>query len=125
MLDNNAIAILNYINSKCVNENFVVLTNSEIVLATSNASNINESEVKDVISSLFSKGYIRLKYDDGTTFCVSSTQKGLNYKAENENEKNVENFNYNALVGWCFFASFIGGFASVLIALILSKFLGA
>ena len=59
MLDNNAVVILNYINSKCVNENFVVLTNSEIVLATSNASNVKENEVKDVISSLFSKGYIR------------------------------------------------------------------
>lgn len=125
MLDNNAVVILNYINSKCVNENFVVLTNSEIVLATSNASNVKENEVKDVISSLFSKGYIRLKYDDGTTFCVSSTQKGLNYKPENESEKIVETFNYYALIGWCFFASFIGSFSSVLIALILSKFLGA
>ncbi|MBO5851662.1 MAG: hypothetical protein J6R29_04975 [Clostridia bacterium] len=124
MLDNKEKIVLNYINSNSNSGKYVVLTSEEILRVFPHFLNASEAMVKTVINNLFLKGFIRLKYDDGSTFCVSSTEQGLNYKEENTFENSPIIFSVKAIVGWCVFSSFIGAFVGVVIALFLSKILG-
>lgn len=119
MLENNAKIILNYINSNCLNGKFVVLTIEEILSAFPMHLNVQKETVKNAIASLFQSGFIRLKYDDGFSFCVSSTEKGLNYKDEFIKES-TPTFNKLELLGWCVFCSFLGAFLGAVIAVFLS-----
>ena len=125
MLENKEKTVLNYINSNCQNGKFIVLTCEEILTVFPASLTVDCTAIKTVINNLFKKGFIRLKYDDGSTFCVSSTEQGLNYKEEKVSQNNTAVIKNNAVVGWCVFASFIGGFVGAVVSIFLSVLFGA
>lgn len=120
MLEKYEKIVLNYINSNCKSGNFIVVTIDEIFSFLGVQSTVDKVQIKTAVANLFSSGFIRLKYDDGETFCVSTTEKGLNYKEQTfANDVQVV-VKRNSLVGWCVFASFVGGFVGAAIAIFLS-----
>lgn len=124
MLNDNEKSVLNFINLNCKNESYAVFTCEDILTSFPAFLSADSNSVKNAINNLFLKGYIRLKYNDGTTFCVSTTEQGLNYKEENAVDKQPSLLSLKAIVGWCVFSSFLGGFVGAITALFISRILG-
>lgn len=120
MLDENLKHLLGYIN-KTASDRFAIITADEIIPTFPQEYSIKKEDLFDMFRTLNTKGLIRLKYNDGNSFCCLIADKGVEYLEEittpalNQTEKP----NYSVL-GWCVFASFIGGFLGGAVSVVLS-----
>lgn len=125
MIDKRSQYLLTYIN-RVANDRYVVISLNEFCNDIMKNTNYSTDNLNDSIRELSSLGYIRLKYDDGENFCVSSTEKGRSFiDVDEENQKTyVKLFSrYKSVVGLVICSAFFGAFAgsvisSVVIALL-------
>lgn len=117
MLDNVSKIVLNYIKSNAQNGKYLVVTLEDILSCFSPNLTIQKQDIKSAINTLFFYDFIKVKYDDGSTFCVLPTERGLNYKSEILPKKFEQNFSIKSVVGWSILASFLGAIVGVIFAL--------
>ena len=120
MLDENLKHLLSYVN-KNVGNNFAIITADEILPCFSSDKGVLKEDLFNMFNLLSTKGFIRLKYNDGNSFCCMISEKGADYLEENKNPIiiPIEKPNYS-IVGWCVFASFLGAFIGGGVSIVLS-----
>ena len=119
MLDENLKHLLSYVN-KNAGDRFAILTADEILPYFPQDKILLKEDLFNMFNLLSTKGFIRLKYNDGNSFCCVISEKGVDYLEENKNPiiVPIEKPNYS-IVGWCVFASFIGGGVSIVLSFLL------
>ena len=127
MIDKRSQYLLTYIN-RVANDRYVVISLNEFCNDIMKNTNYSTDNLNDSIRELSSLGYIRLKYDDGENFCISSTEKGRSFiDVDEENEKTyVKLFSrYKSVVGLVICSAFLGAFAgSVITSVVITLLRG-
>ena len=105
---------------KNAGEKFAILTAEDTLKETE--LNLSQEELFNDFNLLSSKGFIRLKYNDGKSFCCVITDRGkdlieqLNLPVQEET-KNQENTPYFLIFISAFLGGVLGGLISVIIGL--------
>ena len=90
MIDKRIKFLLHYINLKSENEKgYIVIEAEEVILASPKKLLLDDETVTETIKVLQSLGYLTLKYNDGSSFCLSVTDKGkkpLNFDIKQESK---------------------------------------
>ena len=126
MIDKRKQFIISYLNSFTDN-GYVVVSLSEICTEILKNTNENTDKIAEDLRELAHHGYIKLKYDDGENFCVTSTEKGRSFiDVDEENEKTFIKLysGYKSVVGWVIFSAFIGAFTGSVITTFILKIFG-
>lgn len=125
MIDKRSQYILLYVN-KIAEDRYVVLSLNEISAEIMKNTDYSTGDIHASVRELASLGYIRLKYDDGENFCLTSTEKGRSFvDVAEENQKTyVKLFGgYKSVVGWMMFSAFCGSFVGGVVTAVALKFI--
>ena len=119
MLDNRSVALLEVINSQCVDCGYIVFDLEELVNLMPKQFSVDKEEIKGIISSLFQKEYISLKYMDITQVCLCPTPKSrLIFEKQIENQIQLQREN-SGLFMHSMLGSIIGSLAMGLVFLLI------
>ena len=124
MLDKNQTYLLNLIIEK-TSGGYSVLDKDELLLLYPKSYLLSEEELVESFTVLQNLGFIKIKYNDGYTFCVIATEKGKDYSEitlvnkvdECVNKKSAD----SVLFLGSFFGSILGGIISLLIAIVVLR----
>ncbi len=120
MLNENLKHLLSYVN-KNAGDKFAIVMAEDILLDFPKEFNVKKEDLFDMFRILNSKGLIRLKYNDGSSFCCLMSEKGIEYLEESKipipEPTQKPSF---SILGWCVFASFIGGFIGGAVSIVLN-----
>ena len=124
MLDYRCLSVLEYIIKECETPSFKIISVEEILSAMPIEYGFDTSAILSCIDTLFSKGYISVKYKDENEICLSPLPKGRQV-FENRLDEEIKK---NNIKKTCAMFSFLGSLIGALIsgvAFVLVYFLGA
>jgi hypothetical protein len=105
MLDFKSKKLLNIINGECKGAEYKVFSFTELALFYPQKFGVSEEEVRSVLKTLFSRGYISIRYEDDNEVCLCIMPDGRAI-VENEVQESVDRLK---TVKGFFVYSFIGG----------------
>lgn len=115
MLDKRCLALLNIINAECVNSGYKIFSTEQLISSMPTHFNLDSEQIFECISTLSSKEYISIKYQDEFEVCLCPLTKGrlvFENRLEEEIEKSLDRKRY-------FLYSFFGGLSGGILANIL------
>lgn len=121
MLDKRCLALLNVINTECLNSGYRVFSFEELALAMPKYFGVDASEVQSCLNALVEREYISIKYQDEVEVLTCPLPKGrlvFEKRIEEQTEKIIMEKKY-------FLYSFIGGLSGGVIATIVFIVLSA
>ena len=115
MLDFKSKKLLNIINGECKGAEHKVFSFTELALFYPQKFGVSEEEVRNILKTLFARGYISVRYEDDNEVCLCITPDGRSI-VENEVFESVDRLKTEKGL---FVYSFVGGvFGGVFSALI-------
>lgn len=84
MLEKKVSSILSAVNEQVRDNEYVVIKNEDILPFVDKKLEFTGEEIKDAIDQLNEREFIKLKYSDETTYCLTVLPKGRTYKEENK-----------------------------------------
>ncbi len=76
MLDYKCLSVLEYIIRECKTPNYKILSTKEILSAMPREYAFDVETIFSCLETLFSKGYVSIKYKDENEICISPLPKG-------------------------------------------------
>ena len=124
MLDKRCLALLNILNSECVNSGYKVVSIEDLVLSMPLSFGIDIDGVRECLYTLFEKEYISVKYQDEKEVCLCPLTKGrlvFENKIEEEldSQRSKKTYFLYSMLG-----AFSGGVISGLIVAIIFALTG-
>jgi len=86
MLDKATANVLSIVNEQCKDNNYIVMKDADITPKLNKKVKLTSEGIKDAIQYLAEREYIKLKYAEEGTFCLSILPKGRLFE-ENEKEE--------------------------------------
>lgn len=121
MLDERTVCLLKIINEKCKEGCFKVISVDELVLEFPKRFSADGDLIRQMITALNTSGYLTLRYDRDSEFCLAPTPKGREFYETKQFEpiktKRVNRF-------WNYFFNSLGVFFGVFFAVLLLWLLG-
>jgi hypothetical protein len=114
MLEKESEFLLNYI-VKEVGSAYKIIEYSDIILSFPPSYTITEEKLKEALLILKNKDYISVKYNDGKSVCLCSTEKAFLYKSNLDKTTSEKEIKESKLFGISFLGGLIGGFLGALI----------
>jgi hypothetical protein len=87
MLDKTTAIVLNTINDQCKDNSYIVLKNEDITPGIPRKKRLDDEGVKETIDYLAEREYIKLKYSDEATYCLTILPKGRLYNEDRKEQK--------------------------------------
>jgi hypothetical protein len=82
MLDKKTSNVLGAVNEQCKDNNYVVIKNEDITPHLTKKNKLSNDAIKETISYLAEREYIKLKYADEGTYCLTILPKGRLFDEE-------------------------------------------
>ncbi|PWM71806.1 MAG: hypothetical protein DBX59_07940 [Bacillota bacterium] len=120
MLDKRTGALLNALNALCENGAYKILSMEDILEKMPTNLYVAEEDVRNGLSALREREFIRVKYEDEREFCLCTLPKGrFIYESKNEEREEEEKTRRKCFI-YGFFGALVGGlFAALAAALVL------
>lgn len=111
MLDRRSLALLEYLNTLCLDQGYKIVTFNEVITALSSVVNMDKDTITESLSNLVSHEYVSVKYQDDIEFCVIPTSKGR-LVSENRIDAEIEKSKAEKrYFKYSFLGAFLGGLA--------------
>ena len=123
MLDESQIFLLNLIISKS-SDGYAVLDKDDLIISFPKTYLLTEESLNDAFSILANSGFIKIKYNDGKTFCAIATEKGIDYSEFTNKQVKQSKISKKSVFAVLFLGGFLGAllgsvFASIILFIIL------
>ena len=122
MLDKKTANVLSAVNEQCKDNNYVVIKNEDITPQLHKKNKLTNEAIKEAVSYLAEREYIKLKYAEEGTYCLTILPKGRLFDEEQKEkryyvrEEQIRNLKFMfkiAFISAIF--SFIGAAAGVIL----------
>lgn len=122
IMNKKALAVLAAINNTSKDGEAVIIEKDELICAIPHNLRSEEGEINDILKDLTLTGLIKLKYQDGDTYCVTPLPKGK-LIVESEKDEDLDTsitvkIDYKRIAKIAFLFSFLGSLLAGLIIFI-------
>lgn len=87
MLDKVTSNVLNAINENCKDNSYVIIKSSDINMYLSQKKQLDNESIKETVDYLAEREYIKLKYSDEETYCLTMLPKGRLFSEDRKEQK--------------------------------------
>jgi hypothetical protein len=87
MLDKKTANVLGAVNEQCKDNNYVIIKNEDITPHLSKKNKLDHDAIKETISYLAEREYIKLKYAEEGTYCLTMLPKGRLFDEEQKEKR--------------------------------------
>lgn len=123
MLDKKTANVLSAVNEQCKDNNYVIIKNEDITPKLTKKNKMENDAIKDTITYLAEREFIKLKYAEEGTYCLTMLPKGRLFDEEQKEkrfllrEEQVRNLKFMFKIAiLCALFSFLGAALGVVIS---------
>ena len=119
MLDKRCLALLNVINTECLNSGYRVFSYEELALSMPKHLGVDSSEIERCLNALVEREYISVKYQDEKEVLTCPLPKGrlvFEQRIEEQTEKAIAEKRYFI---YSFIGALVGGLLSTVVLVVL------
>lgn len=87
MLDKATASVLGIINEQCPDNNYIVIKNADITPHLGRKNKLTDEAINDTVQYLAEREYIKLKYAEEGTYCLTMLPKGKLFDEDQKAQK--------------------------------------